>query len=125
MGQHGSQRLDAASALAHWLERNALGLLDASVSAEIGRGPTLDGRPRAVWISFATRHLLGRVVLWSSSKCELNVSRRDDGTPILTEELLIRSPQELDMALVAVMDILQAEGVSKDPLFLKCAEGSR
>ncbi len=85
--------------LRRWLERNDRDLLQANVGTDLGWGPSLDRRPRAAWISFETQYLRGRATLWSSGSCELSIARRDDGTLLLADEVIVSSSHDLERAL--------------------------
>jgi len=81
-----------------WLSAHGQGLGPAGTKAVTGRGPELPGRPSSTWISFETTAAAGRLVLWSSGRCQLEATSRD-GLRLCHDERTVTTAGELDDAL--------------------------
>lgn len=99
--------IDAGSAgdelhdLDRWLARHGSALAAAGIATDVGRGPEVDGRPSATWLSFDTSASHGRVVLWSTGRCQVHVSANDSTSLCKTDETITTTAQ-LDAAMSTV-----------------------
>jgi hypothetical protein len=93
--------------LQHWLARSQDGLAQSHVTADVGRGPTVGSTRGPTWVSFESKHTLGRVILGASGRCDLTVTNRADGRQLLDEHCEIATSAELDNALATLVARLQ------------------
>ena len=93
-----SQSSVNAHELERWLERHTADLVAAKVASVFGRGPTIASRG-ATWISFHSKHTLGRVVLSHSGQCNLTATRIADGVEQLNLQEEFSSSVHLDETL--------------------------
>jgi hypothetical protein len=84
-----------------WLASRASGLASTGVAAVTGRGPSMRGQPSATWISFETARSSGRVVLWSTGRCEMD-ALSSNGDRLCATEREVTSAADLDDALTHV-----------------------
>jgi hypothetical protein len=85
--------------LQRWLERHHAELLASHVTAALGRGPALGSQRGATWISFQSKHTLGRVVLSAAGHCELTATNTADGSQLLDANEEFTSSLRLDEAM--------------------------
>jgi len=89
--------------LQRWLERHNAELIQSNVTAALGRGPTLGPHRGATWISFQSRHALGRVVLSASGHCHFTATTTADGSPRLDSHEEFVSAVRLDEAMAVLV----------------------
>jgi len=90
-------------ALKRWLERHNAQLLESKVTAVLSGGPTLGRGRGATWISFQSRHALGRVVLSPTGHCHLTVSATADGSHRMDSHEELASAVQLDEAMAVLV----------------------
>jgi len=100
--------MSGSHSLERWLVSREAELASAGVTATAGRGPMMAGRPSSTWISFETARSAGRLVLWSTGRCQLDASSYD-GTKLCATEREVATAGELEDAL------LQVTGCLSDP----------
>jgi hypothetical protein len=89
--------------LERWLERHTADLVAANITSAFSRGPTIASRQGASWISFQSKHTLGRVVLSHSGDWHLTATRIADGVEQLNLQQEFSSSVRLDEALDALV----------------------
>ena len=89
--------------LQRWLERHNAELAASNVATVLGRGPTLGVHRGATWISFQSRHALGRVVLSPSGHCHLTATTTADGSPRLDYQEECATVARLEVAMAALI----------------------
>jgi hypothetical protein len=92
-----------------WLAARGPALEKAGITAVAGRAPVFAGRPSATWISFEAAASNGRLVLWSSGRCQL-AAAAGNGTQLCDSERTVTTPGELDDALVMLTGHLAPPG---------------
>jgi len=95
--------MQAEHVLKRWLERHNAELVDSRVTAVLSRGPTLRRRRGATWISFQSRHALGRVVLSPSGQCHFTASATADGSHRIDVHEEVASAVQLDEAMAVLV----------------------
>ncbi len=90
-------------ALQRWLERHNAELAASKVTTVLGRGPTLGRHRGGTWISFQSRHALGRVVLSPAGHCHLTARGTADGSPRLDSHEECASAVRLDEAMAVLV----------------------
>ncbi len=89
--------------LQRWLERHHAELVESKVTTVLGRGPSLGPRRGDTWISFQSRHALGRVVLSPSGHCHFTASTTADGSHRLDLREEFGGPVRLDQAMAVLV----------------------
>jgi hypothetical protein len=95
----------SSHALDRWLVSRAGAFGAAGVTATTGRAPVIAGSPAATWISFETPRSTGRLVLWSTGRCQVDASSKD-GTRLCATERKVTGSVELDDALTSLTEQL-------------------
>ncbi|HVM66010.1 MAG TPA: hypothetical protein VMU14_14180 [Acidimicrobiales bacterium] len=90
-------------ALKRWLERHNAQLLESKVTTVLGRGPTLGRGRGATWISFQSRHALGRVARSPAGHCHLSVRATADGSHRMDSHEEVASAVQLDAAMALLV----------------------
>ena len=90
--------MSGSHALDGWLASHELALRGVGISAVTARAPAFLGRPSATWISFETGRSVGRAVLWSSGRCQLDATSTD-GTVLCATQRTVATGAELEDAL--------------------------
>src|SRR5579872_3665041 len=94
------------SQLGRWLSRNEAQLTKAGITTELGRAPTLSNGRGSTWISFGSRHALGRAVLSPAGTCRMTAHRIRDGAPCLDRSVDASSRGDVDVALSGLVACL-------------------
>jgi hypothetical protein len=91
-------KVSGSHTLERWLESHEAGLRSEGINAVAARAPFRRGDLSATWISFESGRSVGRVVLWSSGRCQLGVTATD-GSSLLDVDRTVSTTTELDEAL--------------------------